>query len=192
MNNKIVRHASDDHSVVKLAIYDDSGSTRVDVASDDGGAVVWIDDDVLHASTSLSFKIGLDQSTLSGLSDIQFVIDSTPFHVSPSSPKPAPAPKVPTTNTPTERKLNKTSFTGVSTGGGIMCGGKRAHARGKKANVTFTLVTNKIKDEDNNNLAEIWGGWSQSHGAVTLTPRIIFKRNDLAKSDAPDHKGEEL
>ena len=46
---------------------------RVDVASDDGGggAIVWIDNDV----TPLSFKIGLDQSTLSDLSDIQYVVE---------------------------------------------------------------------------------------------------------------------
>jgi len=180
MNNK-VRHASEenDASVVKLAVYDESGSTRVDVASDNGGggAIVWIDNDF----TSLSFKIGLDQSTLSDLSDIQYVVESTPFYASPS-PRPAPSPNVPTINSnKKQHKAKRTSFTGASGVGGLLCNGKRAHARGKNGNVTYTLVPNKVSDTNKDGIiAEVWGGWSEYHGAVTLTPRIIFKKKDSA------------
>eukprot|EP00984_Skeletonema_dohrnii_P014378 scaffold6032_cov85-Skeletonema_dohrnii-CCMP3373.AAC.1 len=164
MNNK-VRHAGEenDASVVKLAVYDESGSTRVDVASDNGGggAIVWIDNDF----TSLSFKIGLDQSTLSDLSDIQYVVESTPFYAS-RSPRPAPSPNVPTINSnKKQRNAKRTSFTG------------------KNGNVTYTLVPNKVRDTNKDGIiADVWGGWSEYHGAVTLTPRIIFKRKHSASS----------
>ncbi len=199
MNNK-VRHVDEenDASVVKLAIFDESGSTRVDVASDNdgyGGAVVWIEDD---GATPLSFKIGLDQSTISDLSDIQFVVETIPFHVSPS-PRPAPSPKVPTMNTPTKRsKAKKTAFTWVSTGGGLLCDGRRAHARGKNANITYTLVPKKVSQDGI--IAQIWGGWSEYHSAVTLTPRIVFKKkkdsiqdaatSEVGTEDAKDHQEE--
>ena len=206
MNNKLVRHHADsgnEGSVVKLAVYDDSGSTRVDVASsdNDGSAVVWIDDDMSRAT----YIIGLDETTTSDLSDIQFVVETTPFHTSPS-PRPAPTPNVPTTTKVTpQRKVNKTSFTGASTGGGILCGGRRAHARRLNGNVTYKLVAKKKgSGKDSSVIAEVWGGWSQYHGPVTLTPRITFKRKDSAaaaaasdvgeedaiKEDAPDHHGE--
>lgn len=179
MNNK-VRHAIDeegDSSLVKLAIYDESGNNRVDVTSDDrgGGAIVWIDNDVTH----MSFKISLDQSTLSGLSDIQYVVESTPFKVSPS-PRPAPSPNVPTIHSSDKKHSNTkrtSSFTGASGGGDVLCNGKRAHARGKNGSVSYTLVPNKGRNTDKDGIiAEIWGGWSEYHGTVTLTPRIIFKR----------------
>lgn len=178
MNNK-VRHADEegDSSLVKLAIYDESGNNRVDVTSDDrgGGAIVWIDNDVTH----MSFKISLDQSTLSGLSDIQYVVESTPFKVSPS-PRPAPSPNVPTIHSSDKKHSNTkrtSSFTGASGGGDVLCNGKRAHARGKNGSVSYTLVPNKGRNTDKDGIiAEIWGGWSEYHGTVTLTTRIIFKR----------------
>ena len=187
MNNK-VRHADEEggSSVVKLALYDESGNNRVDVASDDGGggAIVWIDNDVTH---NMSFKIGLDQSTLSGLSDIQYVVESTPFKVSPS-PRPAPSPNVPTIHSSDKKHSNTkrtSSFTGASGGGGVLCNGKRAHARGKNGSVSYTLVPNKGRNTDKDGIiAEIWGGWSEYHGAVILTPRIVFKRK------RQDHQGE--
>lgn len=195
MNNKVAQHHADeenDDSVVKLAIYDESGSTRVDVASDNGseGAFVWIDDENI---THLSFKIGLDQSTLSGVSDIQFVVETTPFHVSPS-PRPAPSPKVPTSNISTQRSnaKKKTSFTGTSMGGGLLCDGKRAHARGKNGNVIYTLVPKKVSNSDKDGIiAEIWGGWSEYHGVVILTPKIVFKRKDSRKDAATSEIGKE-
>jgi len=51
-------------------------------------------------------------------------------------------------------------------------------------------------------IAQIWGGWSEYHSAVTLTPRIVFKKKsdsiqDAATSevgteaeDAKDHREE--
>lgn len=184
MNNK-VRHADEENDapLIKLAIYDESGNTRVDVPSDAGGAgtIVWIETDVTH----LSFKIGLDQSTSSDLSDIQYVVESKPFHASPS-PRSVPSPNVPTINS------KHTSFTGASGGGGLLCNGKRAHARGKKSYVNYTLVPKKGRNTDENGaIAEIWAGWSEYHGAVTLTPRIIFKRKEsLASEVGQDHRGE--
>jgi len=192
MNNKVrpVNNEVNDVTAVKLAIFDESGSTRVDVASNDGygGAIVWMDDTI-----PLSFKIGLDQSTLLDLSDIQFVVETTSFHASPS-PRPAPSPKVPTMTTPPKRSYaKKTAFTWVSMGGGLLCDGRRAHARGKNANVTYTLVPKKVGEDGI--VAEIWAGWSEYHGAVTLTPRIVFKKKsdsiqDTATSDATDHQEE--
>ncbi len=190
MNNK-VRHADEENDapVIKLAVYDESGSTRVDVTSEDGGAIVWIDTDI----TPLSFKIGLDQSTSSGLSDIQYVVESTPFHASPSQ-RPAPSPNMPTINNNNEKSHNakRTSFTGASGGGGLLCNGKRAHARGKKSYVKYTLVPKKGRNiDEDGTIAEIWAGWSEYHGAVTLTPRIIFKRKEYqASGTGQDHQGE--
>ncbi len=193
MNNK-VRHADEENNapVIKLAIYDESGTTRVDVHSDAGdeGAIVWIDSD----DTLMSFKIGLDQSTTSDLSDIQYVVETTPFHASPS-PRPAPAPNVPTINSNNKQSQNakRSSFTGASGGGGLLCSGKRAHARGKKSYVNYTLVPKKgrRKTDEDGTIAEVWAGWSEYHGAVTLTPRIIFKRKESPASEVgQDTQGE--
>jgi hypothetical protein len=195
MNNRVVRYHENESegSVVKLAVY--SGSTRVDVASSsssgEGGSVVWVDDDASYATTT--YVIGIDQTTTSDLSDIQFVIETTPFHSTPS-PRPSPTPNIPTAKAP-QRKVNKTSFTGASTGGGVLCDGSRAHARRFNGNVTYTLV--KGSNNDSSVIAEVWGGWSEYHGPVTLTPRITFKRkeesvstdkNDVGAGD--DHQGE--
>ncbi len=190
MNNK-VRHPDEENDapVIKLAIYDESGNTRVDIHSDagDDGAIVWIDSD----DTLMTFKIGLDQSTTSDLSDIQYVVETTPFHTSPS-PRPAPAPNVPTINS--NNKKSYSSFTGASDSGGLLCNGKRAHTRGKKSYVNYTLVPKKGRrhtDEDGT-IAEIWAGWSEYHGAVTLTPRIIFKRKESPASEVGQDYQEEL
>mmetsp|Transcript_1017 Transcript_1017/g.2133 ORF Transcript_1017/g.2133 Transcript_1017/m.2133 type:complete len:190 (+) Transcript_1017:194-763(+) len=110
-----------------------------------------------------------------------YVVESTPFYASPS-PRPAPSPNVPTINSnKKQHKAKRTSFTGASGVGGLLCNGKRAHARGKNGNVTYTLVPNKVCDTNKDGIiAEVWGGWSEYHGAVTLTPRIIFKKKDSA------------
>lgn len=182
MNNRVVRYHENESegSVVKLAVY--SGSTRVDVpsssSSGEGGSVVWVDDDASHTTT---YAIGIDQTTTSDLSDIQFVIETTPFHSTPS-PRPSPTPNIPTAKTP-QRKVNKTSFTGASTGGGVLCDGRRAHARRFNGNVTYTLVKGS---NDSSVIAEVWGGWSEYHGPVTLTPRITFKK----KEEGDDRQGE--
>lgn len=188
MNNKVVRYHENESegSVVKLAVY--SGSTRVDVpysssSSGEGGAVVWVDDDASHTTTT--YVIGIDQTTTSDLSDIQFVIETTPFHSTPS-PRPSPTPNIPTAKTP-QRKVNKTSFTGASTGGGVLCDGARAHARRFNGNVTYTLV--KGSNNDSSVIAEVWGGWSEYHGPVTLTPRITFKRKGESVSTDADAVG---
>ncbi len=186
MNNKVVRYHENESegSVVKLAVY--SGSTRVDVpyssSSGEGGSVVWVDDDASHTTT---YAIGIDQTTTSDLSDIQFVIETTPFHSTPS-PRPSPTPNIPTAKTP-QRKVNKTSFTGASTGGGVLCDGRRAHARRFNGNVTYTLV--KGSNNDSSVIAEVWGGWSEYHGPVTLTPRITFKRKEESVSTDKDAVG---
>lgn len=186
MNNKVVRYRENESEgpVVKLAVY--SGSTRVDVpsssSSGEGGSVVWVDDDASHTTT---YVIGIDQTTTSDLSDIQFVIETTPFHSTPS-PRPSPTPNIPTAKTP-QRKVNKTSFTGASTGGGVLCDGRRAHARRFNGNVTYTLV--KGSNNDSSIIAEVWGGWSEYHGPVTLTPRIIFKRKEESASTDADAVG---
>ena len=185
MNNRVVRYHENESegSVVKLAVY--SGSTRVDVpassSSAEGGSVVWVDDD----AATTTYVIGIDQTTTSYLSDIQFVIETTPFHSTPS-PRPSPTPNIPTAKTP-QRKVNKTSFTGASTGGGVLCDGRRAHARRFNGNVTYTLV--KGSNKDSSVIAEVWGGWSEYHGPVTLTPRITFKRKEESVSTDKDAVG---
>ena len=187
MNSKVRNAGDDKSSSVKMAIYDESGSTRIDTATYDksGGATVWIDgEDPFH----LSFKIGLDQSTLNDLADIQYVVESTQsFHTSPS-PMPPSSPNVPTIHTK-QSKTSRNSFTSASIGGGVLCDGKRAHARGKNGTVTFTITSNKSIDSKSDDvIAEVRAGWSEYHGAVTLTPRIVFKRRYSEAADMNDMK----
>lgn len=76
MNNK-VRKAQDDEPV-RLAVYDESGS-RVDVSSTDisGESIVWIDSS--DASSSKLYQIRMDAASIEGLSDIQYVVETSPF-----------------------------------------------------------------------------------------------------------------
>ncbi|KAL7470420.1 hypothetical protein ACHAXS_010643 [Conticribra weissflogii] len=209
MNNRVLKaQADEDSPLVKLAVFDSSGS-RVDVPSEDphGDSFVWIDDEMEHST--LSFDIRLDSETVGNLADIQFVVETTPFQEEdvssepkapspnvpsyserPSSPAPAPAPApVPAySRNAEESKSDNPGFVSTSTGGGIMCDGRRGHARGKSGYVKYVLGkakdSNKNKSEQHGNveledaLGEVWAGWSQNHGPVKLTPRIIFKRKE--------------
>jgi hypothetical protein len=196
--NNVVDAAPVDGDGVKLAVYDATG-TRVDVDS-----VVWIDE---GSPTSQSFDIKIDPDTSKSLGDIQFVVETYPFdhggvlnssliptasnHNVQSYPTvPSSAPKTPTPVSPapvspapasSNEYLHKgatyTSFVGASSGGGVLCDGKRAHARSKSGYVKYELLVANPNDGKSDVISEIWAGWSQNHGAVTLTPRIQFKRS---------------
>jgi len=149
MNNKIIKAPEEDP--VQLAVYDSSG-VRVDEDN-----IVWInhvDDDT---TSSHSFTIKMDSETIKELSDIQYVVETSPFK------EPVPSP------TPTN--IERSSFISAS-----MCNGRRSHARGKNGYAVYKLVLNDTQNDSI--LAEIVAGYSEYHGAVTLTPRIIFKRKE--------------
>lgn len=177
MNNK-VRKAQDDEAV-RLAVYDESGS-RVDVSSTDisGESIVWIESS--DATSSKSYQIRMDAASIEGLSDIQYVVETTPFDGihSPgrgSKPKPPespfPAKKIPAVvSSSTVSPTPSSAFISASKGGGILCDGQRAHARGKASYVNYEYTTNKTQ--------EIVAGWSEYHGRVTLTPKVTFKRKE--------------
>ena len=149
MNNKIIKAPEEDP--VQLAVYDSSG-VRVDEDN-----IVWInhvDDDT---TSSHSFTIKMDSETIKELSDIQYVVETSPF----KEPVPSPTPA----------NIERSSFISAS-----KCNGRRSHARGKNGSVVYKLVLNDTQND--NILAEIVAGYSEYHGAVTLTPRIIFKRKE--------------
>jgi len=223
MNNRVLKaQADEDSPLVKLAVFDSSGS-RVDVTSGDpdGDSFVWIDAEVDYST--LSFDVRLDSETVGDLADIQFVVETTPFQREdippepkspspnvpsyserPSSPAPAPAPApapIPAYNQNAEEsKSDEPGFVGTSTGGGIMCGGRRGHARGKSGYVKYKLGKKKDpnanKSEQNvdvelqDSLGEMWAGWSQNHGPVKLTPRIIFKRKEASTVTADESQSQ--
>lgn len=181
MNNKVVDAPTptDTGNIVALAVYDSSGS-RVDESS-----IVWIDEGALTPSKSVSFRIRIDPASTEGLSDIQFVVEAHPFKDAPSTPSSAPNAGAPTPHVPSAPvpvspiKKPQTGFTGASAGGGVMCDGKRSHARGKTGYVTFELASDALKhidhDKDDQNLSEVWAGYAEGHSKVTLTPKIYFK-----------------
>ena len=203
MNNKVIK--APDEDAVKIAVYDASGS-RVDVPSDDGNveSIVWIDSSSI--TTSISFTISLDPETVEGITDIQYVVESSPFeglgestttkssapsynkHLSPTPMVPtvpkssAPShnnPPSPTPTVQTASTLLASSFIIASVGGGILCNGRRGHARGKKGHVRYELVTTqteKLNGQDVSVISEVVAGYSEYHGPVTLTPRVLFKR----------------
>jgi hypothetical protein len=192
MNNKVKKALVDDP--VRIAVYDVSGS-RVDVPSEEnkGESIVWIDPS--DESNLTSFVIRMDPVTIEGMSDIQYVVETLPFggtyspgsmSPSPGSPSnnrsPSPSAKIPVVTSQSPFSF----FDGTSTGGGILCNGKRAHARGKAGYVKYSheFATNKNQ--------EIFAGWSEYHGPVTLTPRISFKikNNNPVSDTASQHQGE--
>mmetsp|Transcript_10650 Transcript_10650/g.22900 ORF Transcript_10650/g.22900 Transcript_10650/m.22900 type:complete len:245 (-) Transcript_10650:350-1084(-) len=204
MNNK-VKKAPTEEPMVKLAVFDTSG-TRVDVPSEDndGDTIVWIDPS--DSSPSLSFVIGLDPDTVKKLADVQYVVESTPFDDSKQGSisevkqgYPSPTPMTPTV--PSPKSMTESSFIGASPGGGILCNGRRGHARGKKGSLKYELVTKKRsrpKEEDatitgevdDGTLSEVVAGYSAYHGAVTLTPRILFKRKEKQTESSSNTAGQ--
>eukprot|EP00804_Cyclotella_cryptica_P019167 CCRYP_017812-RA/>CCRYP_017812-RA protein AED:0.38 eAED:0.38 QI:0/-1/0/1/-1/1/1/0/239 len=193
MNSRVVSAPVDtggSDTIVKLAVYDASGK-RVDENS-----IVWIEDEITESYTSISFHIQVDPSTSIGLTDIQFVVETYPFmnksqspQIAPSPPNVgAPSPHVPSATAPhmTAIKVPITGFTATSKGGGVLCDGKRSHARGKTGFVKYDVLTNTLKrnlesDGDGaQTISEIWAGWSENHGKVTLTPKIYFKYRNSA------------
>ena len=180
MNNKVKKAPAE--TPVKLAVYDMSG-VRVDVADtkeneSTSTGVVWVES---NDHSILSFTIRMDAESMEGISDIQFVVETSPFEELNGSSKgaPSPTPMNPTIHT----VLEESSFVNKN----VLCNGSRSHARGKLGKVQYELVTKRTQhqqqDDDDNILAEIVGGYAAYHGPVTLTPRIIFKRRD---------KGDEL
>jgi hypothetical protein len=131
MSNK-VRKALVDDEPVRLAVYDEAGS-RVDIPSIDnsGESVVWIESS--DASSSKSYQIRMDATTIEGLSDIQYVVETSPFDGihSPgvgSKPKPpdspSPAKKIPAViSSSTVSPTPSSAFISASTGGGILSEG---------------------------------------------------------------------
>lgn len=199
MNNKVTK-APTDRSSVKLAVYDTSGS-RLDVPSEEnnGDSIVWIDPST--SSPSLFFIIRLDPDTLQSMADIQYVVETAPFDdlnggksnssrsSAPSHSRPSPTPTMPTVPSPpspgTPEIVTESSFINASPGGGIQCNGRRGHVRGKIGSVNYELATkkesNKKGDSDDGSiiLSEVVAGYSEYHGPVTLTPRILFKTRDV-------------
>jgi len=164
MNNKIIKKPEEDP--VQLAVYDSSG-VRVDEDN-----IVWInhvDDDT---TSSHSFTIKMDPETIQELSDIQYVVETSPF----KEPVPSPTP----------HNIERSSFISSS-----KCNGRRSHARGNNGSVIYKLVMNDTQKQNNSILAEIVAGYSEYHGAVTLTPRVIFKRKE-SEIDATTSQGGEL
>ena len=153
---------------VRIAVYDDSGS-RVDVPSEenDGESIVWIDPS--DASYSIPFVIRMDSKNIEGMSDIQYIVETSPFGGIVSSES-KPTSGGPSLESPVS------SFVGASVGGGILCNGNRAHARGKSSHIKYEFTTTNMTQE-------IFAGWSEYHGPVTLTPRILFKIKDNYESD---------
>ncbi|KAL7554700.1 hypothetical protein ACHAWF_018374 [Thalassiosira exigua] len=204
MNNKVLV-APAEGPVVKLAAY--GAGERADIPSGEasGDSIVWISP---FAPPLMSFKIGLGPETVEGLSDVQFVVGALPFEgikvkgendsgsTTPSYNQPSPTPKAPTVPSPSSSSKVGSSFVDASNGGGILCNGRRGHARGKKGTVSYDLVTKPKRggnrdDEGNEILAEVVAGYAAYHGPVTLTPRIIFKRkNHKANSGAALDQGE--
>lgn len=82
---------------------------------------------------------------------------------------------IPTIPSPPLDSKAESSFVNASSGGGILCSGRRAHARGKRGAVKYELAT---KGKETSIFAEVVAGFSEYHGAVTLTPRILFKRKE--------------
>lgn len=190
MNNRVRKAPAEGYA--RLAVYDASGS-RVDVSDDDdassGDAIVWIEP---SQSSQLSFTVSMDPETTASMADIQFVVETAPFedagakkaHGSPSYNRPpSPTPMTPTVPNPAPSRVPESSFVSASGGGGILCNGRRGHARGKKGYLQYELVT---KHRDHDTLAEVVAGYSEYHGPVTLTPRIVFKRKGADSDSASD------
>jgi len=131
----------------------------------------------------------MDAASIEGLSDIQYVVETSPFDgiLSPgggSKPKPpespSPAKKIPAVvSSSTVSPTPSSAFISASKGGGILCDGQRAHARGKASYVNYEYTTNKTQ--------EIVAGWSEYHGCVTLTTKVTFKRMDDMINHDPIH-----
>lgn len=192
MNNKVRAHAEEDNNIiVKLAVYDDETGSRVDVPSDSGDAIVWIEAD--SSPSSLFYTIKMDPETVKEMVDLQYVIETAPFEDLKDSknPKPShhsrpsPTPMTPTISSPTPDSKAKSSFVNASSGGGILCNGRRAHARGKRGAVKYELARKPKQYDDGKEtslLAEVVAGFSEYHGAVTLTPCVLFIRKEKQQS----------
>ena len=187
MNNKVKKTPAD--NPVKLAVYDMSG-IRVDVTNTNENespstGVVWVDS---NDDSILSYTIRMDVESMEGISDIQFVVETSPFEELNGSSRGAPSP--PTPMIPTiHTVVEKSSFVNDN----VLCNGRRGHACGKLGKVQYELVTRRTQhqqDDDDNILAEIVGGYAEYHGYVTLTPKIIFKRRD--DDQTKSNMGEEL
>ena len=164
MNSKVKTAPVDDP--VKLAVYDESGK-RVDEDS-----IVWIDRPSNNvSSSSISFTVRMEPETIKDLSDIQYVVETSPSHT----------PIIPTMHKDT---VADSEFVDATIGGGLLCNGQRGHARGKQGTVQYNLETKNKHDDDDDILAEIVAGWSEYHGVVTLTPRVVFKIRDETTNDA--------
>ena len=199
MNNRVRKAKGDDETpMVKLAVYDSSGS-RVDVPSEasNGDAIVWIDHDVTSSRKPI-FDIRLDPETLGDLSDIQFVVETTPFDedalsypTQPADPAPAPNPAP----FPSDQQMTAehSSFLRASAGGGIMCDGRRGHGRGKSSVIQYQLgKKDNESSKDDIVFSEIFAGWSEYHGPVNLSPKVIFKRGALSSTVNSGQNQEEL
>lgn len=186
MNNKVVEAPADttDDTVVALAIYDSSGHNRLDVDS-----IVWIDEEVAASLRSIQFTVRMDPSTTDALSDIQYVVEAYPFEDdTPVAPSP-PTHRVSSAPSPHTAPMEglKAGFIAASRGGGVLCGGKRSHTRGKTGFVTYELNLNDMKKRGREGaLSSMWGGWAEGHSKVTLTPRIFFKIRSTPGDDNKD------
>ena len=118
MNSKVKSAPVDDP--VKLAVYDEFGK-RVDEES-----IVWIDGPSNNvSSSSISFTVRMDPETIKDLSDIQYVVETSP----------SPTPIIPTNIH--KDTVADSEFVDATIGGGLLCNGQRGHARGKAVNTTL-------------------------------------------------------
>ena len=102
---------------------------------------------LIEPESEILLNIKLDERTLGRLNDVQFLVETSPHG---------------------RGEALRSSFIDASRGGGTMCEGRRAHARGKKG---WTMLKANASDCP----FAVKAGYASHHGAVTLTPVVQFR-----------------
>mmetsp|Transcript_4306 Transcript_4306/g.9556 ORF Transcript_4306/g.9556 Transcript_4306/m.9556 type:complete len:186 (-) Transcript_4306:365-922(-) len=100
--------------------------------------------------SKILLNIKLDERTLGRFHDVQFLVETLPYE---------------------RGEALQSSFIDASKGGGTMCDGRRAHARGKKG---WTMLQANANDCP----FAVKAGYASYHGAVTLTPVVQIRLRD--------------
>ena len=100
--------------------------------------------------SEILLTIQLDERTLEGLNDVRFLVETSPYQGG---------------------EVLQSSFIDASRGGGTMCDGRRAYARGKKG---WTM----LRANSNDCPFAVKAGYASYHGAVTLTPAVQIRLRD--------------
>lgn len=100
--------------------------------------------------SEILLNIKLDERTLGRFNDVQFLVETLPYE---------------------RGEALQSSFIDASKGGGTMCDGRRAHARGKKG---WTMLQANANDCP----FAVKAGYASYHGAVTLTPVVQIRLRD--------------